>query len=181
MVSRPDGNLTYSEWMSDAGGWGRIVEASGGPTVITTAPQSALQLATFTLLHQPPPTSTDLVSIAHPPDPIARVIAHKQRSIRQHQQTDRSAPARAVSELPPRDEVFAPRRSPAGDMHADDLRSRRHGTVPGTVVRHERIAPIVGGEKRACIEREPERCRVRLNGQRRRLDAGAVESTVLRI
>src|SRR6185437_13035041 len=96
MVSRPEGNFTYSEWMSE-----RYWAVTGGTGRYAAPPTTAAPAAI------PPSTAQyhPLPRIAHPPDPIARVVAHQQRSIRHHQESDRSPPARPVGKLPPGDEV----------------------------------------------------------------------------
>src|SRR6267143_3009019 len=86
----------------------------------------------------PPVRLTALPRITHPPDPIARVVAHQQRSIRHHQESDRSPPARPVGKLPPGDEVVNRSRPTVLHVHPHHLRARRHRAIPGAVVRHER-------------------------------------------
>src|SRR5213078_1437780 len=175
MVSRPLGNLTYSAWMSAR--W-RAVEGGGGRWRLgkanSTPASTATPPPTCTAFHRRAPPSTALVSIAHPPDPVASIVAHQQRTIRHHQQPDRSPPAGSVGQLPPGDEVLG-RDGPAVlNAHAYDLGTRRHRTVPGPVIGHERITLVVGGKHRPRIERESERRRMRLHRQRRRLDARAI-------
>src|SRR2546428_11931822 len=80
MVSRPLGNLTYSEWMSAR--W-RAVEGGGGRWRLgkanSTPASTATPPPTCTAFHRLAPLSTALVPIAHPPDPIAGVVAHYHR------------------------------------------------------------------------------------------------------
>src|SRR6058998_955998 len=173
MVSRPLGNLTYSVWMSaDSRSGGR----ADRDAVVTTNAK-----APTTPTARPVVRLTALPTIAHPPDPIARVVAHQQRSIRQHQKPDRSPPARPVSQLPPRDEVLDRDRPAVLHVHPHDLRARGYRAIPRAVIRHERIAGVARGKPGACVEREPERRRVRLHRQRRRLDARAVGPGELRV
>src|SRR5437762_2330625 len=161
----------------------RAVEVGGGRRragkANSTAASTATPPPTCTAFHRLAPPSTDLMPIAHSPDPVTRIVAHQQRSIRQHQQAHWPAPARAVWQLPTGDEVFTSRWPPVGDMHSHHLRPRRCRAVPGAMVRHERVALIVAREPRARIEREAEWRRVRLHRERRGLDAGTVETTVL--
>src|SRR2546429_6788330 len=131
---------------------------------------------------------SDLGSIAHPPDATSVassdaffVIAHQHRAIRQDQQANRTSPAGAVGKLPAGHEVLHRRGETVRHAHAHDLGARRYGTVPGAVIRHERVAAILRWERRARIEHEPERRRVRLHGDRRRLHRGAVGSRILRV
>src|SRR5947208_16896466 len=99
----------------------------------------------FGALRRPPATFGVLPSIGHPPDLATVIVAHQQGSIRQYQETNRPAPARAVRTLPPHDEVFNPHGAPAGavDFDTHDLCARRHAAAPGTVQRDERIAAIL--------------------------------------
>src|SRR5438094_9225365 len=165
MVSLPLGYFMYSAWMS---GWGRLVEAGGGWQRYDTRSRPLASPTT------PPRTSTALFPITHPPDPIACVIRDQQGAVRRDDEPDGTPPARAVGQLPAGDEVQGGGRPAALHADAHDLRARRHAAVPGAVVRHERVALILGGELRPHIKREAERGRVRLHGQRRGLDAGAV-------
>src|SRR5439155_1690583 len=115
------------------GGRWRLGKANSTPASTATPPP------TCTAFHRLAPPSTALVSIAHPPDPVASIVAHQQRTIRLHQQPDRSPPAGSVGQLPPGDEVLG-RDGPAVlNAHAYDLGTRRHRTVPGPVIGHERI------------------------------------------
>src|SRR6266542_2408913 len=124
-----------------------------------------------------------LPSISHPPDLATHVVAHQQRAVRQDQQANRPAPARAVGALPAYDEVFDAGGAPATavHLHAHDLGAGRDGPVPGPVQRHERRAAIVAGELRARVEREAERRGVGLHGDGGRLDLRAVSRSVLGI
>src|SRR5437763_16551113 len=107
MVARPLGNVTYSAWMSAR--W-RAVEGGGGRWRLgkanSTPASTATPPPTCTAFHRIAPPSAALVSIAHPPDPIASIVAHQQRTIRHHKQPDRSPPAASVGKLPPGDDVL---------------------------------------------------------------------------
>src|SRR6185437_14357900 len=158
MVSRPEGNFTYSEWMSERSG---AVEGGGGRwgagKANSTPASTATPPPTCTAFHRLAPPSTALVPITHPPDPIARVVAHQQRSIRHHQESDRSPPARPVGKLPPGDEVVNRSRLTVLHVHPHHLRARRHRAIPGAVVRHERVAGVVSRKHGTRVERKPER------------------------
>src|SRR2546430_606492 len=91
--------------MSVGGRWWRTVEVSGGLAVARRPPETPTRPATFTTLLQPAATSPGLVPIAHPPDPIAQVIAHQQRSVRRHSHADRPSPL-ALSHEPSADEIL---------------------------------------------------------------------------
>src|SRR5437016_14328612 len=183
MVSLPERYFTYSAWMSgrskaveDARGRSRTSPADTDPTVNSpTAPP------TPTALDRLRPSLTVLFPIAHPPDPIARVIGDQQGAVRRDDEPDRAPPARAVGQLPAGAEVLDRRRPPALHTDAHDFRSRRHAAVPGAAIRHARVALVLGRKRRSRIERQPERGRVRLHGERRGLDAGAVEARGFRI
>src|SRR5207247_8871026 len=86
---------------------------------------------------RPPVCLTALPPITHPPDPITCVVAHQQRAIRQHQEPDRSPPARPVRQLPPRDEVLDRDRPAVLHVRAPDLRARGRPAIPGAMIRHE--------------------------------------------
>src|SRR6266487_1467780 len=165
--------------MSVGGGWWRTVEVSGGLAVARRPPETPTRPATFTNLHQPSPTSTGLVPIAHSPDPIARVVAHQQRSIRHHEWPNRSPPARPVGQLPSRDEVLDRDGAAVLHLHPHNFGARWYRAIPRAMKSHERITGVVRGKPGARVEREAEWRRVRLHRQRRRLDAGAVESCEL--
>src|SRR6266536_2294823 len=124
-----------------------------------------------------------LPSISHPPDLATHVVAHQQRAVRQDQQANRPAPARAAGALPAYDEVFDAGGAPATavHLHAHDLGAGRDGPVPGPVQGHERRAAILAGELRARIEREAERRGVGLHRDGGRLDLRAVSRSVLGI
>src|SRR6266536_4124335 len=117
MVSRPLGNLTYSAWTSaDGRSSGRAVGSSVTATS-ATAPR--------TLTASPPVRLTAAsVPITHPPDPIARIVAHQQRAIRHHQQPDRAPPTGPVGQLPPGHEVHGRDRPAVLHVHPNDLRTR---------------------------------------------------------
>src|SRR5881628_3913075 len=127
--------------MSAAGGGWRLVKVGEGwwRPIRKNPPAAAAIPPTSTILHNPPRPFTTSFDIAHPPDPIARVVAHQQRSIRQHQKPDRSPPARPVSQLPPRDEVLDRDRPAVLHVHPHDLRARGYRAIPRAVIRHERI------------------------------------------
>src|SRR5438876_126780 len=133
----------------------------------------------------PPSTALyrPLPPIAHPPDLSAHVVAHQQRAVRQHQETDRPTPARTIGALPTDNEILHTHRAAPTAVHLDahDLRPGRHGAIPRAVQCHERVAAMVTGELRASVEHEPERCRMRLHRDRRRLDVRAVRRSVLGI
>src|SRR5256712_4224198 len=163
MGSLPLRYFTYSAWPS------RRTRAAPVPAIAPT--------------HRPvPPTiarSHPLRPIAPPPDPIPLVVGDQQGAVRRDDDPDRTAPARAVGQLPAGDEVFDRRRPPVLHADAHDLRARWHGTIPGTVIRHEGIALVVGGELRPGVEHEPERRRVRLHRQGGRLYLRAVGARIL--
>src|SRR6266566_4929433 len=133
----------------------------------------------------PPPTAPyrRLPPISDPPDFPTHVVTHQQGSIRQHQETNRAAPARAVRSLPPHDEVFHPHGAPAAtvDLDPHDFGARRDAAVPRTVQRDERIATVFARKLRACVERQAERRGMRLDGNGRRLDMRAIRRSVFRI
>src|SRR2546426_5999053 len=103
-----------------------------------------------------------LPPIAHPPDLSAHIVAHKQRPVRHHEETHGSSPTRAVGTLPADDEIIHPYGAAPTAVHLDphDLCSRRDGAIPRAVQRDERVAPVLAGELRAGVKREPERRRV---------------------
>src|SRR5213593_3922340 len=133
--------------------------------------------------NRPTGRPTVLPSISHPPDFSAHVVAHKQRPVRQHEETYGPSPTRTVRTLPADDEIIHAHRAMPTAVHLDahDLGSCRHGPIPRAVQCDERIAAILAGELRARVERESERRRVRLHGDGRRLDLRAVSRSVLGI
>src|SRR5438132_4105868 len=182
MVSLPERYFTYSAWMSgrskaveDARGRSRTSPADTAPTVSSpTAPP------TPTAVDRLRPSLTVLFPIAHPPNSITRVIRDQQGAVCRDEEPDRAPPTRAVGQLPAGHEVLGGGWAPALHADAHDFRARRHAAVPGAVIRHERVALELGRKRRPRIEREAERSRVRLHGQRRGLDAGAVGTRVFR-
>src|SRR5437762_13901494 len=115
---------------------------------------------------------SDLGSIAHPPDPIARVVGDQQGTVRRDDEPDRATPARAVGQLPAGDEVLDGRRPPALHTDAHHFRARRRAAVPGAVIRHERVALVLGRKHRPRIERLADAGRVRLHAERWELYTG---------
>src|SRR5439155_25927032 len=69
----------------------------------------------------------------------------------------------------------------AVDLDPHYLGARRNRAIPRAVQRDERVAPVIGRERGAGVEGEPERRRMRLDGDRRRLDARAARRSVLGI
>src|SRR2546426_12665660 len=98
----------------------------------STAPRSATPNSPT---DHPPIRPSFLSSITPPPDLATHVVADQQRAVRQHQQTHRPVPARAVGALPAANEIIDPRRAPAAavHVHAYDFRTGRDGPVPGAV------------------------------------------------
>src|SRR5207253_3461308 len=162
--------------MSAAGGRWRLVKVGEGwwRPISKNPPAAAAIPPTSTILHNPPRPFTTSFDIAHSPDPIACVVAHQQRSIRHHQEPNRSPPARPVGQLPSRDEVLDRDGTAVLHMHPHNFGARWYRAIPGAVIRHERITGVVRRKPGARVEREPEGRRMRLYGQRRGLDAGAV-------
>src|SRR5207248_11029834 len=87
---------------------------------------------------------------------------------------NRSSPARPDGQVPPRDEGLDQEGTAVVDMHPHNFGARWYRAIPGAVIRHERITGVVRRKPGARVEREPEGRRMRLYGQRRGLDAGAV-------
>src|SRR5205814_5502375 len=81
----------------------------------TPAPSASVHPTRPTV--RPTVRPSDLGSIAHPPDPIARVVGDQQGTVRRDDEPDRATPARAVGQLPAGDEVLDGRRPPA--LHTD--------------------------------------------------------------
>src|SRR5438477_485068 len=84
------------------------VAAATSPAITSTVPT-----ATFRVLPRLSPSCPVLFPIAHPPDPIARVVGDQQGAVRRDDEPDRAPPARAVGQLPAGDEVLDRRRPPA--------------------------------------------------------------------
>src|SRR6266480_2974068 len=93
-----------------SGGERRRRAAEGGKFIAAVAriPTPATSTAFAAIRRLSPPFAAVLPSIGHPPDLATVIVAHQQGSIRQYQETNRPAPARAVRTLPPHDEVFNP-------------------------------------------------------------------------
>src|SRR5438477_2305327 len=148
-------------------------------------PTSVAAIATTTcaVLRRPAATPGVLTRIAHPPNLAALVVAHEQRAFRQNEQADGSAPACTIRKLPATDEILDSGRPPAAaiEAHADDLGTCGHGAIPRALQCYECVAAIVARKLVACVEREAQRCGVRLHGDGRRLDFRAVSGAVLGI
>ena len=118
------------------------------------------------------------MAIAHSPDPASVIITHEQRPIGHHEQAHRATPARAIGELPAGHKVLDRGRLAVLHVHAHDLRAGGLAAVPGAVIRHKGIAPVVGRERRTGIEHEPKRSRVCLEREGGRLYPRAVGARV---
>src|SRR6266571_3813436 len=140
-------------------------------------------LPNATNANRPTGRPTVLPSIGHPPDFVANVITYQQCPIRHHQQAYRPSPPLAVGTLPAHDEILHSDGAMASAVHLDahDLGAGRHTAIPRAVQCDEGIPTILAGELRTRVEREPERRRVRLNRDRRRLNVRAVCRSVLGI
>src|SRR5258705_455896 len=171
IVSSPDKYFTYSARM-----WGGKRAVTGG-----SGRKKAAASTTIAPHTRPPVTALyrPLPPIRHPPDLAAHVVADEQRAIRRHNDAHRPAPARAVGTLPPSDEIVDRRGFAIDHLHPHDLVPCGDRAVPRAVERHERVAAVVGRERRARIEVHAEGRRVRLERDRRGLDGRAVGGRVL--
>src|SRR2546426_681728 len=165
-----------ARWRAVEGGGGRWRLGKANNTPASTAKPPP----TCTAFHRLAPPSTALVPIAHPPDATAQVIAHQQRAVRCHDNPHRPSP-HALAHEPSRDEILRGAGPAALHAYAHDFVACLLRAVPGPVIGHERITLVVGGKHRARVEREPERRRMRLHRQRRRLDARAIGTRELRV
>src|SRR5579859_3315509 len=173
MVSLPERYFTYSAWMSAGGRSGTKVLPNGrGWTVMK---------ATVPTARRPPTRPTALVRIRHPPDASATVVRDQERAVGKHEQRHRPAPAVAVGELPSRDEILARHRAAVLHVDANHLRARGDAAIPRSVKGDERVAAVFRRKGRPRVEGEPERRRVGLKGDGRRLDPGAVRVRVFRV
>src|SRR6266566_342090 len=166
-----------------SGGERRRRAAEGGKFIAAVAriPTPATNTAFAPIRRLSSPFAAVLASISHPPDFVAAIVTHEQRSIRKHQEPDRPPPARAIGTLPADNEILHTHRTMAGAVYFDahDLRPGRHRPIPRAVQRDERVAAILPRELRAGVERESERRGVRLHRDRRRLDIRAVRRSIL--
>src|SRR5206468_11673297 len=165
-VSPPDRYFTYSAWISADGRTGGRAETRNAAPTTSVAPYQPTA--------RPPVRPSVLPPISHPPDLPAHVVADQQRAVRGHHDAHRPAPARAVGQLPPGDEVVD-RHGPAVlDLDPHHLRAGRHRAIPRAVVGDEGVTAVIRRERRTRVERDAEWRRVRLKGDGRRLDCRAV-------
>src|SRR5437016_12610622 len=101
------------------------VAAATSPAITSTVPT-----ATFRVLPRLSPSCPVLFPIAHPPDPIARVVGDQQGAVRRDDEPDRAPQARAVGQLPAGDEVLDRRRPPALPTDAHDFTPPRQHWAP---------------------------------------------------
>src|SRR5439155_1384958 len=152
MYSTPPGTCTLS---MPAGGPGAAARSLRQPAASRAAASTA---------RPSPPLSVSarlLPSIRHPPDLAGVVVGDEQRAVRQHQQADGPAPARPrrgrARRQPAGDEVFDGGRLAVLNVDPHHFRARGNRPVPRAVQRHERVAPVVGGEHRAGVKGKPAR------------------------
>src|SRR5881394_1281783 len=101
---------------------------------IATTRAAAIATTTFAVLRRPSPACGVLATIAHPPNLPALIVAHEQRTIRRHGDSDGPSPARAVGPLPSRDEIFDRGGLAASDAHPHDFCAGGHRAIPRAVV-----------------------------------------------
>src|SRR5271166_5354155 len=105
-----------------------------------------------------------LAGIRDPPDGTRAVVSHKQRAVRRHGHTDRTAPDVSFLGDETDQEVFVLScRLAVFHWHEDHFVARPAGTIPRAMLGSKRVQPVLLRELTAVIEGQIERRRVRLN------------------